>query len=42
MMKLFIIYLMEYLLAGFLQLIFLYKFVKKFYLVKFNFKFKIK
>ena len=28
-------------LAGFLQIIFLYKFVKKFYLVKFNFKFKI-
>jgi len=27
--------------AGFLQLIFLYKFVKKFYLVKFNFEFKI-
>jgi len=28
-------------LAGFLQLIFLYKFVSKFYLVKFDFKFKI-
>ena len=27
--------------AGFLQLIFLYKFVKKFHLIKFNFKFKI-
>ncbi|MDC0517782.1 murein biosynthesis integral membrane protein MurJ [Candidatus Pelagibacter sp.] len=27
--------------AGLLQLIFLYKFVRKFYLVKFNFKFKI-
>ena len=27
--------------AGFLQLIFLYKFTKKFYLVKFNFKFKL-
>ena len=27
--------------AGFLQLIFLYKFVKKFYSLKFNFKFKI-
>jgi putative peptidoglycan lipid II flippase len=27
--------------AGFLQLIFLYKFVKKYYLVKFNFKIKI-
>ena len=27
--------------AGFLQLIFLYKFVKKYHLVKFNFKFKI-
>ena len=27
--------------AGLLQLIFLYKFVKKFYLVNFNFKFKI-
>jgi len=27
--------------AGFLQLIFLYKFVKKFYLIKFSFKFKI-
>jgi len=27
--------------AGLLQLIFLYKFVKKFYLIKFNFKFKI-
>jgi len=28
--------------AGFLQLVFLYKFVNKFYLLKFNFKFKIK
>ena len=28
-------------LAGFLQLIFLYKFVKKFYLIKFDFNFKI-
>ena len=27
--------------AGFLQLIFLYKFVKKFYLIKFDFNFKI-
>ena len=27
--------------AGFLQLVFLYRFVKKFYLIKFNFKFKL-
>ena len=38
-----IIYFLSYgvSISGFLQLIFLYKFVKKFYLVKINFKFKI-